>query len=104
MRRWLSERTAAWPGKVLAPPAGLRDVREVALNGEMAIALHNDGTLTVWAAQNCDGETDLPTGLHDVTAVAAGFMSGYALRADGTIVGWGERNQPRQPHRHRLSN
>ncbi|MFA6135278.1 MAG: immunoglobulin domain-containing protein, partial [Phycisphaerae bacterium] len=77
-----------YPAELANVPAGLNDVVNIAAGNYHALALHADGTVTSWGANN-EGQSTVPAGLTNVVAVAAGSYRSLALKADGTVLGWG---------------
>ncbi len=68
-------------------PAGLTGVKQLALTGDRALALRQDGTVVAWGRPGfLPGEP--PPGLR-ATAIAAAGNTAFALTTEGTVVGWG---------------
>jgi hypothetical protein len=53
------------------------------------LALHSNGIVTAWGANNQYGQTNVPVGLSNVVAIAAGNSHCVALINDGTVAAWG---------------
>ncbi len=71
----------------LLPPAGLGDVRSLAVSVYQAVALKADGTIEAWG--RAGPFIAVPAGLDQVVAVEASESGTCAVRADGSVVGWG---------------
>ncbi|MBL0742481.1 gliding motility-associated C-terminal domain-containing protein [Chryseolinea lacunae] len=70
-------------------PTGLYDITALAAGDRHTLALHADGTVEGWGANDL-GQISIPT-LKPVTAIAAAGNQSWALQQDGTLVGWGDR-------------
>lgn len=71
----------------LNPPAGLGNVRSLAISVYQAVALKADGTVQAWGREG--PFTAVPAGLDQVMAVEASQTGTCAVRADGSVVSWG---------------
>ena len=71
-------------------PSGLNNVKAIATAYFNAMALKEDGTVTVWGYDG-DGQCQVPENVKDVTAIAVNNWSPYclALMKDGTVAAWG---------------
>ena len=79
---------------------GLNDAVAIAVGRESACALHSDGGVSCWVANNAgelgDGG-DLPhfyfprrvAGVSDVVAISVGFSSTCAIHSNGRVTCWG---------------
>ena len=76
---------------LLTPPNLASGVVEIAADRYHALALHGDGRVVAWCAEQHDsGQADVPyLAQSRVVAIAAGDQSSIALRDDGTLVAWG---------------
>jgi alpha-tubulin suppressor-like RCC1 family protein len=72
----------------LNAPQGLTNAIAVAVGGDFAMTLRNDGTILAWG-NNQYGETNVPAGLSNVVGIAAGYRHGVAVLADGSVTNWG---------------
>lgn len=70
-------------------PVAAVPVRQIALYGQVAVALRRDGGVVAWSASDSYGITTVPANLGSVMTVAASYYQGIALRTDGSMVTWG---------------
>ncbi|MCE2884826.1 MAG: hypothetical protein LW806_08010 [Planctomycetaceae bacterium] len=75
-----------------APPAGLRNVVEVAAGAAFFAARRGDGSLACWG-DNTFGQCNVPAGIGPVISVDAGKNFTVAVRADGSLRAWGSNSQ-----------
>lgn len=68
-------------------PAGLSDVKQLALFQEAAVALKHDGTVVAWGDPT-NGVTNVPAGLR-ATQVNLVMSTATALTTEGAVVQWG---------------
>jgi hypothetical protein len=76
---------------VCEPPPRQTNAPAVAVGGEHALAVQDNGTVLAWGG-NSWGQTDVPPGLTNVIAVAAGANHSLALTSDGTVHAWGNNS------------
>ena len=75
-----------------APPAGLRNVVEVAAGAAFFAARRGDGSLACWG-NNTFGQCNVPAGIGPVISVDTGTTFTVAVRADGSLRAWGSNSQ-----------
>ena len=75
-----------------APPAGLRNVVEVAAGAAFFAARRGDGSLACWG-NNTFGQCNVPAGIGPVISVDTGTTFTVAVRADGSLHAWGSNSQ-----------
>lgn len=72
------------------PETGLTDLVDVAANNTHILALHTDGTVTIWGNEFLPGLLDVPDfGGKKVVKIAAGMGYSGVVFEDGTIDIWG---------------
>lgn len=71
---------------VAAVPVGLREVKDVVLTRNQAIALKKDGSLVIWGITAASDS--LARTLRNIVALKAGYEQYLALTAQGKVVGW----------------
>lgn len=76
----------AWGEGSTDVPSGITDVAQVA----EGIALHTDGTVSVWGPDPCNDDSRLPVpaGVVGVVQVEGDGRNYFALRQDGSILAW----------------
>ena len=93
-----SDQTVVAVGHVssdLVPPTGLKNVVDVAVGFNHAIALTREGSVIVWG-EGFFATNKVPDELSNVVGVAADMRTCSALSSNGTIVSWGSWGIDRQ--------
>lgn len=89
-----------WGPEVTQPETPLAQVIKVETSYGGNIALHHDGTVSVWGGIYESGYRPEPEWLRDVVDVAMGKDRAWVLKADGSVIGWtkdGDMTQPGIP-------
>jgi len=74
-------------------PQGLSNVTSIACGHGQNMALHADGTLSVWGANYIGGTNspiNVPAGLSNLTAIAGGYNHCLAVDSYGLVTAWGK--------------
>ncbi|MCB1225075.1 MAG: hypothetical protein KDK99_04620, partial [Verrucomicrobiales bacterium] len=83
---------AIWGHGSWKPKSELRNVIKAESGFENSIALHTDGTVSVWGPLY-DRMTPKPEWLRDAVDVAAGVQCAWVLKADGSVIGWDAKGE-----------
>ncbi|MDB6151890.1 MAG: hypothetical protein JWL90_343 [Chthoniobacteraceae bacterium] len=76
----------------VAPPPQLRNVAQIAVGNDFALALKKEGRVTGWG-ENFSAGLSIPNNLSGVRVIAAGNYHALALKEDGKVVAWGYNNE-----------